>query len=152
MFAVGPLVPDALRREPTLIAGAHLYEVHEFLSVSIPDVGPCRVDVAWDPPLVLAGLAGLTTWDGRTDMPLAIGPTTEMWAPDPAHLRAEKEQLRRRLYTAPERHLRDTTLAAMSRIFHCARRNCPISFDTGRDSVRRPGEWLGPATSVVRFR
>src|SRR3954454_22182615 len=89
MFAVGRLVPDVLRGEPTLIAGAHLYEVHEFLSVSVPDVGPCRVDVTWDPPLVRAGLAGVITWHGRADMPLAIGPTTEMWAPDPAHLRIE---------------------------------------------------------------
>ena len=117
MFAVGRLVPDVLRGDPALMAAAHLCEVHEFVTVSLPDIGPCRVDVTWDPPLVRAGLPGQATWDGRGDMRLAIGATTETWAPDPARLRTEKEQLRRRLYTARDRELRDATLATMSDIF-----------------------------------
>jgi hypothetical protein len=50
-------------------------------------------------------------------MLLAAGATTETRAPHPARLRAEKEQLRRRLSTAQDRESRDATLAAMSEIF-----------------------------------
>lgn len=117
MFAIGRLVPDVLLGDPTFTPFAHLCEVHEFLTVSVPGFGPCRVDVTWDPPLLRAGLPGRLAWDGRTDMELAVGATTQTWAPAPLNLRTEKELLRARLYTSVDRRLRDTALAEMSTLF-----------------------------------
>lgn len=117
MFVVGPLVPEMLHADPVIGLGAGLVEVHEFLSVSVPGVGPCRVDVTWDPALVRAGLSGQTDWDGSSDMALAVGEASAFWAPDPGRLREEKELLRSRLYSGADRARRDTTLAAMSERF-----------------------------------
>ena len=97
--------------------GVGLLEVHELLTVSVPGVGPCRVDVTWDPPLIRAGLPGTLGWDGASDMEMAIGEPAGFYAPDPPRLRQEKEALRRRLYGTGERDVRDGVLAAMSEWF-----------------------------------
>ena len=117
LFVVGPLVPHVLAADPAIAPGVGLVEVHELLTVSMPGIGPVRVDVTWDPPLVARGLPGTTGWDGTTDMAVAVGEGTPAWAPDPTRLREEKEALRSRLYTGDDRRVRDRVLAAMSALF-----------------------------------
>ena len=117
LFVVGPLVPSLLAEDPEIGAGVGLVEVHECLTVTMPGVGPVRVDVTWDPPLVRRGLPGTLTWDGRSDMAVAVGASDRWWAPDPSRLREQKEALRSRLYAASERAVRDRVLAAMSEQF-----------------------------------
>jgi hypothetical protein len=117
LFVVGSLVPDVLVDDPEVAVGVGLLEVHECLTVSVPDVGPCIVDVTWDPPLLDAGLAGTRRWDGRSDMVVAVGAPSGWWAPDPDRLREEKEALRARLYGNGDRQRRDRVLAAMAARF-----------------------------------
>lgn len=114
LLAVGPLVPASLVDRAPFAVGAHLLEVHEYLTVSVPGVGPVVVDVTWDPPLVARGLPGVDRWDGRSDLPVAVGPPLASWAPDPARLRAEKEALRGRLYRGDDRAVRDRVLRDLS--------------------------------------
>ena len=94
-----------------------MVEVHECLSVSMPGMGPVRVDVTWDPPLVRRGLPGTLGWDGGSDMAVAVGDSPDWWAPDPTRLREEKEALRSRLYSREQRTVRDQVLERMSRRF-----------------------------------
>lgn len=117
LLVVGPLVPPALAADPEIGVGVRLVEVHECLTVSMPGVGPVRVDVTWDPPLVHRGLPGTLEWDGRSDMAVAIGESAQWWAPDPTRLRQDKEALRSRLYVGSDRAVRDAVLAAMSAQF-----------------------------------
>lgn len=127
MFVVGLLVPPGLADDPDIAEGADLVEVHELLTVSLPGVGPCRVDITWDPPLIHAGLGGTLDWDGESDMAVAVGEPSAFYAPDPGRLREEKEALRRRLYSEHDRERRDRTLAAMSARFELLRRNLPAT-------------------------
>lgn len=122
VLVVGPLVPALVADDPAFAAARDLREVHELLTVSVPGVGPCRVDVTWDPPLVRAGLPGQVGWDGCSDMALAVGETTEWWAPDRARLREEKEAVRARIYGPGEREVRDAALGALSERFAALRR------------------------------
>ena len=117
LFVVGPLVPALLAGDPDIAPGVGLLEVHELLTVSMPGLGPVRVDVTWDPPLVARGLPGTIGWDGATDMTVAVGEATPAWAPDPSRLRVEKEAMRSRLYSGDDREVRDRVLAAMSARF-----------------------------------
>ncbi|HVM52981.1 MAG TPA: hypothetical protein VM262_07270 [Acidimicrobiales bacterium] len=117
MFVVGVLVPELLADDPEIAAGAGLLEVHECLTASVPDVGPCVVDVTWDPPLLDRGLLGTRDWDGRSDMAVAAADPVGWWAPDPARLRTDKEALRARLYDDGDRQIRDRVLAAMAARF-----------------------------------
>lgn len=117
LFVVGPLVPSILATDPPFDAGASLLEVHECLTVSMPEVGPLLVDVTWDPVLVHRGLPGTLDWDGHADMAVAVGSGGLTWAPDPTRLREEKEALRARLYRRGDRTVRDRVLGAMSNLF-----------------------------------
>lgn len=121
LFCVGPLVPDVLAERADLVDATDLIEVHELLTVDIPDLGPCRVDVTWDPPLIRVGLPGTVDWDGRSDMTPAVGAVHNWWAPDGATLRVAKEALRSRLYSRDQRARRDRALAAMSAAFDAMR-------------------------------
>lgn len=94
LFVVGLLVPPSLTDDPNTAVGVDLLEVHELLTVSVPGVGPCRVDITWDPPLGDAGLAGTLEWDAVSDMALAVGEPVAFYAPDPRKLREEKQALR----------------------------------------------------------
>lgn len=114
VFVVGPLMPDIFADDDGLASGRGLPEVHELLSGQRPRDRPCRVDITWDPPLVVAGLPGAWPWDGRSDVATAVGEASEWRMPDPEHLREEKEVLRRRLYGDGERATGDAVLAAMS--------------------------------------
>lgn len=114
MFVAGALVPSILAEDPNLADATDLIEIHELLVVSVPDVGPCRVDVTWDPPLIRAGLPGDLGWDGRSDMAVAVGTSDRWWVPDPDDVRTEKELLRRRLYRPGERQRRDAALGILS--------------------------------------
>lgn len=122
MLCIGPLVPAVLANESEFADGADLLEVHELLTVDLPDIGPCRIDITWDPPLLRAGLPGTLDWDGTGDMTPAVGAVHDWYAPDPHHLRAAKEALRRRLYDERDRVRRDRTLAAISAAFDVLRR------------------------------
>jgi hypothetical protein len=137
VFVVGPLVPSILIDDPDIAAGADLVEVHELLTVSVPGRGPCRVDITWDPPLIHAGLAGSLEWDGSSDMVMAIGEPIAFYAPDPDRLREEKEALRRRLYSEPDRDRRDRALAAMSARFELLRQG-----QVREGAPRNPGRGL----------
>ncbi|HEX5614748.1 MAG TPA: hypothetical protein VFZ83_06295 [Acidimicrobiia bacterium] len=121
LLCIGPLVPSALADRFDLGQGADLLEVHELLTVDVPRVGPCRVDVTWDPPLIRGGLPGTLDWRGDSDMTPAVGLVHDWYAPDPGHLRLAKESLRRRLYQGDQRARRDRTLAAMSSAFAALR-------------------------------
>lgn len=125
LFVVGPLVPEFLAADPEFVGGVSLLEVHECLTVTMPDVGAVRVDVTWDPPLVERGLAGTLGWRGTSDMALAVGDSGPGWSPDPANLRFEKEALRARLYSPADRAIRDRVLAALSRRFCAWRASAP---------------------------
>ena len=114
LLFVGPLVPDVLRNELDCFAGRSLVEVHECLTVLSPWAGPLRVDVTWDPLLIGRGLEGTRSWDGFGDMEMAITSDGPGWAADRTQLRAAKEALRKRIYVAGERELRDRTLRAIS--------------------------------------
>lgn len=118
LFVLGPLVPTLLEDHPRLADARDLLEVHELLTVDVPGVGPCQVDVTWDPPLVRAGLPGSERWDGVSDTPIAVGSVYATWAPDPANRRAAKEGLRQRLYAGNDRQRRDAALAVMSGVFN----------------------------------
>lgn len=122
LFVAGALVPPALADDPEISAGVGLVEVHECLTVSVPGVGPCLVDVTWDPALLDAGLPGTPVWDGASDMEVAVGSPAAWWAPDPGRLREEKEALRARLYGPSDREVRDRVLAAMASRFEEWRR------------------------------
>ena len=122
MFVAGALVPSVLANDPEIAAGVGLVEVHECLTVSVPGVGLCVVDVTWDPPLLAAGLPGTRMWDGVSDMEMAIGGPLGWWAPNPEKLRAEKEALRSRLYGPGDRAERDRVLATMAKRFAAWRR------------------------------
>ena len=122
MFVLGPLVPPALAEDPEIAPGAGLQEVHELLTVQTPWAGPLRVDVTWDPPLIVKGLPGTLDWDGAGDMLIAVGEGASCWVAPLEALREAKEALRRRLYRAGERKVRDRVLAAMSRRFEEWRR------------------------------
>ena len=117
LFVIGKLVPDMLADDKEMAPGAGLPEIHECLTVMTPWAGPLRVDVTWDPPLIERGLPGTLEWDGESDMVLALGATGPGWAPPRGGLREAKEALRRRLYGAGQRELRDRTLAALTRRF-----------------------------------
>lgn len=117
MFVVGTLVPRLLADDPEMAPGAHLAEVHECLTVLTPWAGPLRVDVTCDPLLIGRGLPGTLEWDGRTDMPLAVGESGPCWAVPREGLREAKEALRSRLYRKGEREVRDRVLAALARRF-----------------------------------
>ncbi len=116
LLVVGSLVPQMLKTDPELAPGAHLAEVHEFLTLLTPWAGPLRVDVTWDPVLIRHGLAGTLDWDGRTDM-IAVGEGGPCWSVPRERLREAKEALRSRLYRSGERELRDRVLAAMAQRF-----------------------------------
>lgn len=118
-------MPPNWLSDPSFNESRQLLEVHELLTVSVPGIGPCRVDITWDPALINAGFPGLLEWDGRSDMPVAIGEASSWWAPDPEHLREEKEALRARLYRRGERTLRDRALAMMSQRFGAIREPTP---------------------------
>jgi len=117
LLVVGPLVPRILAEDPEISPGRLLPEVHECLTVLTPWAGPLRVDVTWDPPLIKRGLPGTLSWDGRSDMSLAVGEGGPSWSVPRDGLRQAKEALRSRLYRPGERELRDRTLAAMARRF-----------------------------------
>lgn len=123
IFCVGPLVPPVLADLASLRRAADLVEVHELLTVDLPDHGLVRIDVTWDPPLIRAGLAGTLNWDGTSDMTAAVGPVTEWHAPNPDRIRESKEQLRRRIYAVDERQRRDAALAEISKALGELRRN-----------------------------
>lgn len=114
IFCIGPLVPPLRASFGNLRHAADLVEVHELLTVDLPDMGPARIDVTWDPPLLRAGLAGTLDWDGMSDMIPAVGPVTEWHAPDPERLRESKEKLRKRIYSGDERRRRNAALAEIS--------------------------------------
>jgi len=81
LFVVGSLVPLNLRADPKFADAAHLFEVHECLTVMTPWSGPLRVDVTWDQPLIeRGGLPGTLNWDGRSDMLLAVGEGGPCWS------------------------------------------------------------------------
>lgn len=122
LFVAGALVPPVLADDPEIATGVGLVEVHECLTVSVPEVGPCLVDVTWDPPLLGAGLPGTRVWDGASDMAVAVGSPIAWWAPDPGRLREEKEALRSRIYGGTDRAVRDRVLAAMASRFEGWRR------------------------------
>ncbi len=124
LFVIGKLVPDILADDPELAVGVRLPEVHECLTVMTPWAGPVRVDVTWDPPLIARGLPGTLDWDGESDMLLAVGESGAGWAVPREGLREAKEALRRRLYSAGERELRDRTLAALVQRFEEWRAGC----------------------------
>ena len=117
LLVVGSLVPKMLKTDPELAPGAHLSEVHEYVTVLTPWAGPLRVDVTWDPPLVGRGLPGTLDWDGRTDMLLALGEGGPCWSVPRETLREAKEALRSRLYRPGQREVRDRVLAALARRF-----------------------------------
>jgi hypothetical protein len=117
LFVVGKLVPDMLVDDKEMAPGAGLPEVHECLTVMTPWAGPLLVDITWDPPLIDRGLPGTLDWDGESDMLVAVGGAGPGWAVPRGGLREAKEALRRRLYGAGERELRDRTLAALARRF-----------------------------------
>jgi hypothetical protein len=121
LFVAGALVPPILADDPEMAPGVGLVEVHECLSVSVRGVGPCLVDVTWDPPLLEAGLPGTRVWDGSSDMEVAVGSPMGWWAPDPDRLREEKEALRSRLYGPEDRAVRDRVLATMASRFEAWR-------------------------------
>ncbi|MCH7484458.1 MAG: hypothetical protein IIA90_04840 [Chloroflexi bacterium] len=123
MFVLGPLVPPALVEDSEIAPGAGLQEVHELLTVQTPWAGPLRVDVTWDPPLIAQGLPGTLDWDGAGDMLIAVGEGASCWVAPREALREAKEALRRRLYRAGEREVRDRVLAAMARRFEEWRRD-----------------------------
>lgn len=116
-LASGALIPRMWIHDPIFSEARELLEVHELLTVSVPGVGPCRVDVTWDPPLIRAGLPGQVDWDGASDMTPAIGETTNWWSPHPQRLREEKEALRSRLYGPGDRQVRDDALETLSQRF-----------------------------------
>ncbi len=122
MFALGPLVPPALADDPEIAPGARLQEVHELLTAYTAWAGPLRVDVTWDPPLIVHGLPGTVGWDGTGDMLIAVGEGASCWVAPRDALREAKEALRRRLYRAGEREVRDRVLTAMARRFEEWRR------------------------------
>lgn len=117
LLCIGPLVPPGFRDHRDLVDGADLLEVHELLTVDVPGIGPCRVDITWDPPLIHAGLPGTLDWDGTCDMVPAVGAVHDWYAPNPEDLLEAKESLRRRIYDGDQRQRRDRSLAAMSRLF-----------------------------------
>jgi hypothetical protein len=117
LLVMGPLVPPTLRRSPGLVAGASLVEIHECLTVLTPWAGPLRVDVTWDPVLVMHGLPGTLAWSGDSDMDLAVDGASPGWAVPRPLLRVAKEALRSRMYTLSERRVRDRTLATLAQRF-----------------------------------
>jgi len=123
LFVVGRLVPLNLRTDPRFSDGANLWEVHECLTVTTPWSGPLRVDVTWDPTLVqLGGLPGTLSWDGRSDMLLAVGEGGPCWSVSRDGLRQAKEALRSRIYTPGQREVRDRALAKLVGYFDELRR------------------------------
>lgn len=117
LLVLGALVPPGFEDEPEIAPAAGLVEVHECLTVLTPWAGPLRVDVTWDPPLIVHGLPGDLDWDGASDMPYAIGQVREAYAVSRTRLRKMKEALRARLYGPGDRELRDAALGAMVRRF-----------------------------------
>ncbi len=114
LFVVGSLVPLNLRTHPDFAEGAHLFEVHECLTVMTPWSGPLRVDVTWDPPLIdRGGLPGTLDWDGRTDMLIAVGEGGPCWSVPREDLRQAKDALRTRIYAPGQRDLRDRLLSRL---------------------------------------
>ncbi len=122
LLCIGPLVPAVLADRTDLTDDSDLPEIHELLTVDIPDVGPCRVDITWDPPLLEAGLPGTLHWDGTSDMTPAVGVAHDWYAPDPNRVADAKELLRRRRYHGDQRARRARTLASMSSTFETLRR------------------------------
>lgn len=109
-MVVGPLVPALW---PDLQeASDGLLEVHEYLTVATPWAGPLLLDVTWHPAAVHAGLPGTLGWDGSRDMTCAIEPLRSYAAP--GDFRAQKELLRRRLYSADQRARRDRILTEIA--------------------------------------
>lgn len=127
LLVVGSLVPLNLRTHPDFADGAHLFEVHECLTVLTPWVGPLRVDVTWDPPLIQhGGLPGTLDWDGRTDMLIAVGEGGPCWSVPRQDLRQAKEALRTRIYRPGQRDVRDRILAQLVHYFDELRRNTNV--------------------------
>ena len=116
LLILGTLVPQAFAMLPHFAPAVGLLEVHECLTVITPWVGPLRVDITWDPPLIERGLPGTMNWDGESDMPLAVDATGPGWGVPRAGLREYKEALRRRLYGPGERERRDAALKELSRL------------------------------------
>lgn len=121
LFVAGALVPPVFADDPDIALGVGLIEVHECLTVSVPGVGSCLVDVTWDAPLLDAGLPGTQLWDGASDMEVSVGSPAAWWAPDPGRLREEKEALRSRLYYGVDQEVRDRVLAVMGLRFEAWR-------------------------------
>jgi hypothetical protein len=117
LLVVGPLVPTRLAVDPDLAPGRTLLEVHECLTVVTPWAGPVRVDVTFDPVLAAHGLSATLDWDGASDMALAVEAVTPGWSVARPGLRAAKEALRRRLYGAGEREVRDRVLKRLSETY-----------------------------------
>ncbi len=112
LLMVGPLVPDVW---PDLVAEAQdLREVHECLFVETDWLGPLLVDVTWHPAAIRGGLSGTLGWSGDGDMRPALSPEA-CYAVSRRQLRAQKEKLRDRLYTAAERKRRDALLGELAR-------------------------------------
>lgn len=109
LLMVGPLAPPLW---PDLATAADaLMEVHECLTVVTEWAGPLVVDVTWHPSAVRSGMPGLPdTWDGCRDTPTAVILAGAGYSVERRHLRAAKEALRDRLYTAEERDRRDQVL------------------------------------------
>ena len=114
LFVAGPLVPPSMLDDPAFADAGDILEVHELLTVIMPDVGPCLVDITWDPPLIERGFPGVIPWDGRSDTPLAMEVNGPGWAPPRDGQRAAKEALRARLYGPGQRAVRDRVLKEMS--------------------------------------
>ena len=117
LLVTGPLVPVMLLDDPEFAPGIELTEVHECLTLMTPWAGPLRVDVTWDAPLVERGLPGTLSWDGQSDMRLAVGEGGPGWSVLRSQLRQAKEALRARLYAPGQREVRDETLRRLAARF-----------------------------------
>lgn len=113
LLVVGPLAPSLW---PDLVVEADgLLEVHECLTVVTRWAGPIIVDVTWHPAAVAGGLPGMTaSWDGSSDLPIAVPPIGPGYAVDRSCLREAKEQLRARIYNSEQRGRRARILAEIA--------------------------------------
>jgi hypothetical protein len=117
LFVKEELVPPQMADDPELAEACETFEIHELLTVYMPESGPVLVDITWDPALIARGFPGELPWDGRSDMPIAGAVTEPGWAAPPTGHREAKETLRSRLYGPGEREVRDRGLEIMSKRF-----------------------------------
>jgi hypothetical protein len=117
LFVREELVPPQMADDPELADALDVFEIHELLTVYMPESGPVLVDITWDPELIARGFPGEIPWDGRTDMPIAGAVTEPGWTGPPTGHREAKEGLRSRLYGPGEREIRDRALEIMSKRF-----------------------------------